>query len=357
MAEQMQDEDYDFDPEPRAQNPWLSRTLGREMFYLGVDPRTKGSLKDRLNGNPRCFVIRRTNVYAGVEFWMQVGMRADMTLIGVPFYSGASIKNWTYLDKNKNVRIGMKYPPKDDALADLVKQHPELIVPKTYKGKTELWTDGSPKRNYDLVYAVEAYELLFEMVEIDDPKNPGKKINQYVKGANGQAKYTINPTPYILKLRRPWYMMLKDRVLKPKEEEEIAAPAASDPDGAVQKPQKKKWSGKLPTTDITSIMLKLFARTGDEPAKGDANVEYDIQFSETIQVDSKTFAPVDPLPTKSDGKVDWEKIFPPMTANQAMDIVAKAGETSDHDGGDQPPPPPPPDHEHAAGGTDDDIPF
>jgi hypothetical protein len=357
----MQD-DYDFDPEARTENPWLARTLGREMFYEGALPKAdKKDLKARLDGPPRCFVLRRpkpSSIYGGVEFWMQVGVRTDGTLIGVPFYSGVPVQKWTYKDDRDNVRISVKFPPKDDALADLVKKHPELIVPKTFEGKMELWGDGSPKRNYSDVFAVEAYEVVFEFTETSVD---GKKKRVYVNGPDGKAKFSINPTPWILKMRRPWWNQLKDRVLVPKTEEEEAAAVVEGPDGSSAAPAKKKWSGKLPTNDISQVLLMFWAKTGDDPAKGAANVEYSIQFSERMTIDSSKIVPVDALPSREDGSVDWHKVFPPMTAVQAQDIITKAEEdgTVDnehrqdapppdggHGGHDDPPPP-----------SDDDIPF
>lgn len=326
----MNDDDYDMDPEGRAKNPWIERTLGREMFYEGTEARQK-NLKDHIDGPPRCFVLRRpkpNSIYGGVEFWMQVGVRTDGSLIGVPFYSGVPVQKWTYKDDKENVRIGVKFPPKNDALADLVRTHQELIVPKVFEGKTELWSDGSPKRNYSDIFCVEAYEVVFEFTDgfVPDGKGGQKKARIYVNGPDGKAKFTVNPTPYILKMRRPWWNQLKDRVLVPKTEEEKAAAVVQGPDGSSAAPAKKKWSGKLPTTDISQVLLMFWAKTGDEPAKGAANVEYSIQFSEKMTIDSSKIVPVNELPSKADGSVDWSQVFPPMTADQAADIVAKAQE-------------------------------
>jgi hypothetical protein len=376
MSQQPQQapDDYDFDPEGRTENVWLARTLGREMFYEGTEPRAK-NLKDHIDGPPRCFVIRRPgpkSIYGGVEFWMQVGIRTDGSLIGVPFYSGVPVQKWTYKDDRGNVRLSLRYPPKDDALADIVREHPELIVPKMFDGKMELWSDGSPKRNHAEVFAIEAYEVVFEFTETEvaDPKNPGrtKKKKVYVNGPDGKAKYSINPTPWILKLRRPWWTQLKDRVLVPKTEEEHVAELTAGPDGTTAAPAKKKWAGKLPTTDISQVMLMFWAKTGDEPAKGAANVEYSIQFSERMTIDSSKIVPVDELPSRADGSVDWHQVFPPMTKDQAIDIVAKAEENADGGSGAPPPQAPPggPQYdEHGqliqgspeGGGGDDDIPF
>lgn len=362
MSEPMNQNDYDFDPQGRTENPWIKRTLGREMFYEGTQPRDK-ELGKKLDGPPRCFVMRRptpANIYGGVEFWLQVGVRQDMTLIGAPFYSGIKIGQWTYKDDRGNVRIGVKYPPKNDALADFVRENYKLIVPKVYDGKTELWSDGTPKRNYDQIFAVEAYEVVFEYreIDVDDPKNPGrtKKKLVAVNDGAGKAKYKVDPRPWILKFRRPWYTMLKNRVLKPIVEEELASAEAPDPDGTVQKPKAKKWSGTLPTTDISRVMLKMYSRTGPEPAKGAMNVEYDLQFSEVTQIDSNAIVPVDELPSLPDGNIDWHKVYPPMTVDQAMDLVSKAQEVpaAEAEGHEDQGPPgtPPPDN-----GSDDDIPF
>ncbi len=370
MPAPINDDSYDFDPSGRIENPWLSRTLGREMFYEGTEPRAK-NLKDYIDGPPRCFVLRRpkpSSIYGGVEFWMQVGIRTDGSLIGVPFYSGVPVQKWTYKDDKGNVRLSLKYPPKDDALADLVRERPELIVPKMFDDKMELWSDGTPKRNHSEIFCVEAYEVIFEFTESDvpDPKNPGrtKKKKLYVNGPDGKAKYRIDPSPWILKMRRPWWTQLKDRVLQPRTEEEQVAEQVAGPDGVIAAPVKKKWAGKLPTTDITQVMLMFWAKTGDEPAKGAANVEYSVQFSERMLVDSSKIDPVDPLPSRADGSVDWHQVFPPMTRQQAMDIISKADENGD--GAGTPPPPPPAGanlDEHGqeikagAGAGDDDIPF
>jgi len=368
MSTAQQHDDYDFDPQGRTENVWIARTLGREMFYEGAEPRAK-NLKEKLDGPPRCFVIRRpqpTSVYGGVEFWMQVGVRTDGSLIGVPFYSGVPVQKWTYKDKKGNVRLSIKYPPKDDAMGDLVKLHPELIVPKMFDGKMELWADGSPKRNHEEIFSVEAYEVVFEFteVEVPDPKNPGrtKKKKNYVNGPDGKPKYAINPTPYVLKLRRPWWQMLKDRVLRPKTEEETVVEQVMAPDGTMSAPAKKKWAGKLPTTDLSQVMLMMWARTGDDPAKGAANVEYSIQFSEKMTINSQAINPVEPLPSKADGSIDWFEVYPPMTKEKAFDIIAKAEETVGDAGSEAAPAGPPVDEngqviEPSSGGSDDDIPF
>jgi hypothetical protein len=366
------DDSYDFDPEGRAENVWLPRTLGREMFYEGTEARQK-NLKDHIDGPPRCFVLRRpkpSSIYGGVEFWMQVGVRTDGSLIGVPFYSGVPIQKWTYKDDKENVRISVKFPPKNDALADLVRDHPELIVPKMFEGKMELWSDGSPKRNYAEIFCVEAYEVVFQFTETTVPDGKGgmKKKKAYVNGVDGKPLYTINPTPYILKMRRPWWNQLKDRVLVPKNEEEKVAEQVAGPDGSSAAPAKKKWVGKLPTNDISKVLLMFWAKTGDEPSKGAANVEYSIQFSNTMVVDSSKIVPVDELPSKEDGSVDWHKVFPPMTANEAIDIVAKAQEDGVVDTERRPAAdkngPPVDEHGQVIQGldgppssTDDDIPF
>ena len=119
--QQQQEESYDLDaPQERARNPWAGRILGREAFYLGANPGDKAETMKR-DGEARCFIIRRpqrANLYGGVQFWLQVGLRADLSVIGAPFYSAARLnQGWTYIQKKgKNAGksvLGIQYGPKD----------------------------------------------------------------------------------------------------------------------------------------------------------------------------------------------------------------------------------------------------
>jgi hypothetical protein len=362
------EENYDLDGPQKASNPWAERTLGREAFYVGGKNGDKSEALKR-DGEARCFVIRRpqrANLYGGVEFWIQIGLRADLSVIAAPFYSAARLnEGWTYEGKSgKNAGkpvLGIQYPPVDKcALAKLVQVHPDLIAPLKFQGVIQYWPakgdqPAQAKRDYKKLFALEMYEVLFEYQDVPDPAKPGMtKRVAVIDPSTHKPKYTINPRPYIWKMNDPWWEQLRAKVLAPK----FAAAAAAIV-GDIDGESKAKAKKELPTTDISKVVLKLWAKTDEE--KPD-RATYEVDFSAGLTIDSSAIVPVDELPSKADGTIDWDQIFPPMTQAQADKVVADAKRAYDELMGDEhrdaPPaggapksqdaPPPP---------GDDDIPF
>jgi len=359
------EESYDFGGPGGFENPWAERTLGREAFYLGAKKGDKGpDLKK--DGEARCFIIRRPqfhNIYGGVQFWLQVAMRDDLSPIGAPFYSAYRLnQGWTYTSK-KSGRQVIGYGPKNCPLAALVRKNPHLVMPLKFDGKIQYWPprNGEPpemKRDFKKLFAIEIFEVLFEYAEINDPAKPGMKKKVVVLDENKKPKYAINPKPFIWELNEPWWEQLRSKVLAPKYAKVVEQQTA-DIDG----PVAPKVIKNLPTNadgtpvPIPNIVLKLYAKT--DP-KDPSKATYEVDFSDKMTVDASAITPVDELPTGADGFIDWNQIYPPMTDQDAKDILEKANEFAEAEATAAMPPTP------AAGSTgagapppaaDDDIPF
>ncbi len=343
-ANQSAEETYDLDGGGGSsyENPWIERTLGREAFYPGA---SRGGDPEYLkkDGEARCFVIRRLgakNIYGGPQFWMQVSVRDDLTIKAAPFYSSVRLnEGWTYQTPKKNPTtkqvvinpktgkpimrnvIGLGYPPVDRcALAKLVKTHPELIAPLKFNGQIQYWPakngqPAEPKQDYKKLFAVEAFEVLFEYAEVPDPAKPGmlKRI-VVLDPVTKKPKYTVNPRPFIFELNETWWEQYRSKILYPQLAEAASAPADIDAaQGAAPK--------KLPSEDKTQIVLKLFAKTDElDPSRA----KYVIDFSAALTIDSKAIVPVDELPSKEDGSIDWEQIYKPMDQETADKLVQRA---------------------------------
>jgi hypothetical protein len=173
-----------------------------------------------------------------------------------------------------------------------------------------------------------------------------------------KPKYTIDPRPYIWEVNEPWWDQLRSKVLAPNFAQSLE-PQVADIDGE----QAAKPPKKLPEAangDPSKIVLKLFAKTDE---KDPSRAAYLVDFSPSMVIDSSVIEAVDPLPETHEGRIDWNQIFPPMTQEQADEILAKAdglepgqpdgapaagGQGQGAGGGNQQSPPP---------STDDDIPF
>lgn len=357
------DESYDFgSPSSGYDNPWRERTLGREAFYPGA---AKGGDPENLkrDGEARCFVIRRAhyrNIYAGVQFWLQVGLRDNLEPIAAPFFSAARLnQGWTYKSQKSGKDVlGIKNGPvKLCALARLVKFHPELIAPLKFKGQVQYWPakDGEPaqpKLDYKKLFALEIFEVMFEYKEVPDQNSPGQTRRIVVADpATGKPKYTINPKPFIWELNETWWDQLRAKVLAPKFAQALE-PKVADIDGEAPKPVKQ-----LPTSDPSQVVLKLFAKTDEKDA---SKASYLVDFSTALTIDSAAIKPEDELPSLADGTIDWNEIYKPMTEEDAQDLISKASESGGEARQEGPP---------AGGGqgggshdgpppsTDDDIPF
>ena len=366
------EENYDLDAPSTSgfENPWRARTLGREAFYLGAVNGDKSETMKK-DGEARCFVIRRPqsrNLYGGVQFWLQVGLRNDLSVIQAPFYSAARLnEGWTYPGKKdgkptgKSV-LGTQYGPVDTcALARLVKKHFNLIAPLKFKGEIQYWppnkktgAPGEMKRDYKKLFAMEIYEVLFEYAEVPDLSKPGQtKRVVVVDPITKKPKYTVNPKPYIWELNESWWEQFRNKILNPafgKATEVLIA----DIDGE----SSKKPLKPLPTTDLSKLVLKLWAKTDE---KDPSRASYEVDFSAGLTIDTSAIVPVEGLPTNANDAIDWEKIYPPMTQEQADKIIAKAAGEEAAMMGEQAPTPQeaPGGHEEASqgAGSDDDIPF
>lgn len=342
MSDTMQDQEetYDLDGGGGSsyENPWKERSLGREAFYPGA---SKGGDPEYLkrDGEARCFVIRRLgpmNIYGGVQFWLQVSVREDLSIVAAPFYSSVRLnEGWTYKTPKKNpvtkqpiidprtnkpiMRnvIGLKHPPVDRcALAKLVKSHPELIAPLRFNKQIQFWPDGNPKRDYKKMFAVEAFEVLFEYADVPDPTKPGMTKRIVVQDpTTKKPKYTVNPRPFIWELGEFWWEQFRAKILYPQLSEAMA-PAAADIDAAPAAPPKK-----LPSEDKTQIVLKLFAKTDE---KDPSKATYLVDFSAGLTIDSKAIVPVDELPSNPDGSINWAEIYKPMTQEDADKLLERA---------------------------------
>ena len=347
-------------------NPWASRTLKHEAFYLGAVPGTKASSlpKDK---EPRSFVIRRTqlaNLYGGVEFRIQTGLRADMSPIGRPFYSAARLhQGWLYKNKKGKMALGIKNPPVTLCpLARLVQTHPELIVPQMYQGKMTLWPDGNPKQDYKKLFALEMYEVLTEYKEVPDPKHPGMTMRvNVVDPVTRKPKFTVNPKPYLWHMNEAWWEQLRAKVLAPG----FAAamePTVTDIDGVSSSAAAKQLPAAAgPDANGKRhpeiVVLKLWAKTKKpdgtliDPA---GKTIYEVDFSAGLTIQPSEYTPVEELPVNAAGTIDWDQLYPPMTEEQVKHILATSMNVSSAPA-DHQESPPPSDTPPPVG--DDDIPF
>lgn len=355
------DESYEFSGGSSSfeASPFDDRILGREAFYLGGE---RGAKSEDLkkDGEARCFVLRRpgrNNIYGGVEIRLKAGLRDDGSFYGRPYWSAARLnEGWTYKNKKGKTVIGLNGAPKNCPLGRLVRTRQDLIAQATFKGQPQFWParDGEepqPKLDYKKIFAVEVLEVLFEYADAPDPANPGKTRRVVVKDqATGKPKYTINPRPFIWVLNEPWWDQLRMKVLFPQAAE--AMQQAADIDAPAQAAPKK-----LPTSDPSKVVLKLFAKTDEkEPTRA----AYTVDFSPSLVIDASAVQIVDPLPeVEGGGAIDWDQVFPPMTAEQAAEVISEA----DSGWGGVPaatPAGPPKEGPKADGpppATDDDIPF
>ncbi len=352
QQEQPKDE-YAFGPEPRPENPWVKRTIGREAFYLGAERRASNLVK---NGEPRCFIIRRPQrkfIHGGFRMWLRTGGEFDTGAPkAIPFYD--DLEPWLYLDKKKGPKVSTLYPPEDRVLGNILANHPKLIAQQFFKGEPQSWPSGDPKLNLDEFYAIEVFEVLFAYKEVPDTKYPGGKRKVIdVDPATKKAKFTVNPRPYIWEMRRPWWDQLHNKILSPKFAfvTEVADP---DQTASTEKPKE------LPSTDVSKIILKLWAKTKDpNEVESEKNVRYDVDFSATMTFDSSTIVPEDPLPEVAEGEkkglIDWEQVYPqadPVEVKKLLDRLGRGEIDEDPEapaGAEQAPP--------SDGSQDPDCPF
>ncbi len=377
----MAEDDYSYTPENRfSENPLRKRILKREAFFRGAEPNADfddicktpvGLPEGTPLGSARYWLIRRPqvlNIFATVQFKVRVGWKEDGLPKGYMAYSGLPLQKWLYKKENKttgvvSLRISDKYPPDGDALAQFVKYHRDLICPKIWKGSI-LTFDGTtdPKLDFDEVFAVEAFEVLFNFEDVKDTTSPSGWKRQVKRDAAGKIMYQIIEFPWVLEMRRSWFNQYRDRVLMPpKDGDQVAIAPVEDDGGAPKaKPAPQKWL--LPTTDKTQVLLRFVAKVGNDPKKGIANVNYQIEPHETLAVPIPAgFTVSEPLPEKEGGIIDWHKVYVPFSDKDAQRLVERSEKQRSPETEEQAPPPPPPPDEPAAeashGAASDDIPF
>ncbi len=356
-------ENYDYTPKNNPfENPFADRILDRRMFYPGTTSDSKSEdMKILKTPVPRCFIIyryQRDNLYAGVYFRLMNGVNAKKLPTGYKHYSSLPLEEWIYEKTNsttkaKVVKVSDKFPPVGDVLGDFIRDHHELICPEVFKDKISLWPDGNWKLDYGVFHAVEAFEVVFRT-------NPD---GSFARNADNTIAYDILPDPWILELTPAWFRQLKDRILQPVVVQAAAAPVSALDEGA-KKVEAKNWP--MPTTDIRSVLLRMYAREGDDPTKGEANRTYSIEPHPSLIIDIKNLD-VAGLPQNKQGFINWHEVYKPMTVEDANRILKRTAARKDQnleqeeDEAAPPPPPAPPAQPPAAPAAEkvhaDDIPF